>query len=213
MSYDFDLEYWIKRYETAYPDDVAGKYPRFIDDDGVEREEKSPYFETMSKVLVKRGFLYKKEFVNIGRWKSHRQINNYELNDEETVKRITKQVLKEEDDTKKIKLLLCGELSGVQIPVASAILTVIHPEKFCITDYRAWRALMWWKRATTDGKLVWDSYDDYCDFLDNLETYARLQKYLLYLRVMRSIASKANKTSRQIEMALWKFDQMKGVRI
>jgi len=47
--------------------------------------EKSPYFETMSKVLVKRGFLFKKEFVSIGRWKSQRQINNYEANDEDTI--------------------------------------------------------------------------------------------------------------------------------
>jgi thermostable 8-oxoguanine DNA glycosylase len=212
MSYDFDLEYWIKKYEIAYPTDAAGHYPRYIDEKGVEREEKSPYFENMSKVLANRGFLHKTEFVSICRWKAHRQIKNYKLNNEQTIRQITKQLLKEEDDAKKIKLLLCGELKGVQIPVASAILTVIHPDKFCITDYRAWRSLWWWKTASEDGKLTLSSYKKYADYLDNLKVYSGLEKYLWYLRVMRSIAKEANKTPRQIEMALWKFDKMKGIR-
>jgi hypothetical protein len=211
MGYDLDLDYWTKQYEADYHIDVDGRYPKYIDEQGVENTEKSPYFEAISKVIVTRGYLLKKEFVSICNWKSQRQINNYTRNDEETVRRITKQVLTQETDVEKIKLLVCGELSGVQLPVASAILTVIFPDKFCITDYRAWRALMWWKQADDSGHFKLESYAEYCDYLDHLATNTRLQKYLWYLKVLRSIGNKAGKTPRHIEMALWKFDQMKGV--
>src|SRR3990172_7119950 len=127
MPYDFDLEYWIEQHVTAYPADVGGKYPVYLEPNGIEREEKSPYFENMSEVLVKRGFLYKKEFVSIGKWKAHRQINNYEANSEETVQKVTRDVLKEENEMRKVKMLTNGGLRGVLVPVASAILTVIYP--------------------------------------------------------------------------------------
>ena len=173
MGYDLDLDYWTKQYETDYHIDVGGRYPKYIDEKGVENTEKSPYFEAISKVITTRGYLLKKEFVSICNWKSHRQINNYIRNDEETVRRITKQVLTQENDVEKIKLLACGELSGVQLPVASSILTVIFPDTFCITDYRAWRALMWWKQADATGHMTFDNYSMYCDYLDSLETNAR----------------------------------------
>ena len=212
MPYDFDLEYWIEQYVTASPADVGGKYPVYLEPNGIEREEKSPYFENMSEVLAKRGFLYKKEFVSIGKWKAHRQINNYEANSEETVQKVTRDVLKEENEMRKVKMLTNGGLRGVLVPVASAILTVIYPREYCITDYRAWRALLWLRVVSENGQLVLDSYEKYGDYVDSLGTYQRLQNYLWYLKVLRSVGKKENKTPRQIEMALWKFDQMKGVR-
>ena len=104
--------------------------------------------------------------------------NNYETNDEAAIQKITKQILKEKNESNQIKLLLkgnsWGRLKGVQIPVASAILTVIYPEKYCIIDFRAWRALMWWKNASSDGNFIIDSYGKYCEYLDNLGKYSRL---------------------------------------
>lgn len=54
-------------------------------------------------------------------------------NDEETVNRISRVVLTQKSDLI-IKPLLSSELSGVQLPVASAILTVLFPKEYCITD-------------------------------------------------------------------------------
>lgn len=209
---DFELNYWLKKYETDYPSDTGGVYPTYLDKNGILREEKSPYFETMSNLLATRGFLFKTEFVSIGRWKAHRQINNYQANSEEQVKKITHQVLAEKDEGKQVKLLICGELKGVKIPVASAILTIIYPEKYCITDYRAWRALKWWQNVSNDGHLVLSGYEKYCDYVDSLNVYDTLQSYMWYLKSLRSLSAGQKKTPRQFEMALWKFDEMKGVK-
>jgi hypothetical protein len=211
MGIAFDSDYWTKRYESDYPIDTNGVYPKYIDENGVEREEKSPYFETMSKTLVARGFLLKKEFVSIGRWKTPRQINNYEANSEETVGKITSQVLKEKSETKQIRLLTKGALRGVKIPVASAILTVVYPKEYCIIDYRASRALRWLQRGSKN-QLTFNSYREYSDFLDSLDDYTSLKGYLRFLNQLRSITVKHNGTPRQLEMALWKFDQMKGMK-
>jgi hypothetical protein len=109
-------------------------------------------------------------------------------------------------------LLICGELKGVKIPVASAILTIIYPEKYCITDYRAWRALKWLQNISNDGNLVLSGYEKYCDYIDSLNVYDTLQSYMWYLKSLRSLAAGQKKTPRQFEMALWKFDEMKGVK-
>ena len=210
MGIAFDSDYWTKKYESDYAIDTGGVYPKYTDGNGVEREEKSPYFETMSGTLVARGFLLKKEFVSIGRWKAHRQINNYEANSEETVIRITSQVLKEKSETKRIRTLTGGGLRGVKIPVASAILTVVYPKEYCIIDYRAWRALRWLQKGSKD-QLTFSSYKEYSDFLDSLKDYMSLKGYLRFLKQLRSITVKHSRTSRQLEMALWKFDQMRGV--
>jgi len=211
MGIKFDIDYWTKRYESDYPIDTGQVYPKYFDENGVEREEKSPYFGMMSKTLVARGFLLKKEFVSIGRWKSHRQINNYEANSEETVRRVTSQVLREASETKRIKALTEGTLRGVKIPVASAILTIVYPNEYCIIDYRAWRALRWFQKGAKD-QLTFSSYKEYSDFLDSLRDYTSLKVYLRFLKQLRSITAKYNRTPRQLEMALWKFDQMKGMK-
>jgi len=211
MGIEFDMEYWRKKAEDAYSVDTGGVYPKYFDESGVEREETSPYFETISRTVLKRGFLLKREFVSIGKWKSHRQIHNYEDNPEETIEKITRKVLKEENEPNRIRLLTSGALKGVKIPVASAILTICHPDKYCVIDYRAWRALRWLQNGSKN-QLVFNSYKEYSDFLDSLDNYKSLRGYLRFLSQLRSITAKYNGTPRQLEMALWKFDQMKGER-
>lgn len=51
MGVKFDFRYWVKKYEDDYPKDSEGKFPIYFDDHGVEHEEESPYFETMSTAL------------------------------------------------------------------------------------------------------------------------------------------------------------------
>jgi hypothetical protein len=211
MGIAFDLDYWTKKYERDYHVDTRSIYPKYVDETGVERQEKSPYFETMSRAILRRGFLLKKEFVSIGRWKSRRQIHNYEANSEEIVNEVTSQVLKEESETKRIRALTEGTLRGVKIPVASAILTIVYPNEYCIIDYRAWRALRW-LQSGSKNQLTFNSYKEYSDFLDSLDDYMSLKAYLRFLKQLRLITAKHNRTPRQLEMALWKFDQMRGMK-
>ena len=68
MVIDFNL--WAQEYEKNYNSPI-----RYSDTHGNTVEEKSPYFESISTVLQKRGYLLKEEFISICEWKTKRQIN------------------------------------------------------------------------------------------------------------------------------------------
>jgi len=202
-----DLHYWTRKYEDDYRTDTEGKYPIYVDGKGVEHEEKSPYFESMSAVLQKRGYLLKKEFVSIGNWKTERQKRRYISNTSENVINLTKKALSAPDE-QKVKILI--DLEGVGIPVASAILTVVYPKEYCVIDYRTWRALRWLHTVAAKGSFSFTSYKEYSEFLDSYARYGTISEYFWFLGTLKNIGKNRNMTSRQVEMALWKFDQMKG---
>lgn len=207
MVFRIDLNYWMRKYEKDYPTEAKGKYPIFVDEHGIECEERSPYFDSMSVMLQKRGYLFKKEFVSIGKWKTERQKARYELNDDQKVEGTTKRAFKA---TGKDKLKILCELGGVGVPVASAILTVVYPNEYCIIDYRTWRALLWLRMLTKQASFTFISYEEYSDFLDSYDVYGNVNVYFMFLQTLRNIGAKRKLTPRQVEMALWKFDQMKG---
>lgn len=209
MSESFDLDFWINKSIVDYSNKPDESYPDYIDENGIKRKEKSPYFENISKIISKRGYLTRDEFISIGNWKSDRPINYYEKNTDEQIKEITQKVLLEKDIIQKIKLLMSPNLKGVQIAVASAILTVFHPEQFCIIDKRAWRAMKWLQATSENKQFILKSYREYYDYLESLD-YQGVKKYLKYMDSLNELFSDRNKTLRQIEMALWKFDEMKG---
>lgn len=207
MSVEFDISYWTKKYEDDYLTDQGGNFPVFFDDEGVVHKEKSPYFETMSEVLQKRGYLLKREFVSIGKWKTMRQSSRYEQNISEEVQKLTREAINAPEE-EKIRIL--RELKGVGLPVASAILTVIYPKKYCVIDYRTWRAFLWLKTLAEHVQFIFASYREYSDFLDLIRKGSNVSVYRAFLKTLRGIGAKRGMTARQVEMALWKFDQLKG---
>lgn len=84
--------------------------------------------------------------------------------------------------------VLCG-LVGVQLPVASAILTAIDPARFTISDFRAFEAL--------------SASDCYLD----------LQLYLDYLVFCRGLALRTNTTLRTLDKALWQWSVEHGTLV
>jgi hypothetical protein len=72
-------------------------------------------------------------------------------------------------------------LQGVQVPVASAILTAIDPERYTVIDFRALEALG-------------------CDSKDRSVNF-----YLAYLKTCRQLASKHGVTLRNLDRALWQW--------
>ena len=209
MGVKIDLRYWMKKYEEDYPMETAGNYPIFVDEKGVGHEEKSPYFESMSAMLRKRGYLLKKEFVSIGKWKTVRQRRRYENNCDEEVERITKKAL---IAPRKDKVKILAQLEGVGIPVASAILTVVYPKEYCVIDYRTWRVLLWLDMLTKKPSFQFGLYKEYSEFLDKYGQYGTINTYLYFLEQLKKIGEKRNMTPRQVEMAFWKFDELKGVK-
>ena len=83
--------------------------------------------EEIKRVLKKRRYLNKNDFVKIGLWKSKRQKRNYESkeNDNLTVKEITRFSFTTKSDKARIKSLMI--LRGVSWPVASTILHFCFP--------------------------------------------------------------------------------------
>lgn len=77
-------------------------------------------------------------------------------------------------------------LSGVQVPVASAILTSLDPERFTIIDFRALEAL---------GKKRKE------------QKTATIDYYLEYLEYCRSLAKEADISLRTLDRALWQWSK------
>ena len=53
--FTIDFHYWTKKYEEDYPKEV-NQYPIFFNENNIEQEEKSPYFDSFSKAIIKRGY-------------------------------------------------------------------------------------------------------------------------------------------------------------
>ena len=53
MGVKIDLHYWTKKYEDDYPIEATGKYPLFIDEKGVEHEERSQLSPTPSATSLR----------------------------------------------------------------------------------------------------------------------------------------------------------------
>jgi hypothetical protein len=177
----------MNQYAKDYPRDAEGKYPIFFDEKGIEHEERSPYFETMSRVIQKRGYLLKKEFVSIGKWKTESQKSRYENNSNKKVENLTREAL-EASDQAKVEIL--DKLEGVGIPVASAILTIVYPQEYCVIDYRTWRALLWLRKLTKDGSFTFTSYKEYSNFLDLYDHYGTASSYSSFRGTLKEIGKK-----------------------
>lgn len=171
-------------------------------------KEQSLYFDNISKVLLNRKYLRYPEFYSICMWKTHRQKPNYLNNSVEDIEAITKKVIIDslslEESIKALR-----KLEGVEVPVASAILTMIFPKKYCVFDFRVWEAFLWLIKIINSSIL--ESYEDYANFLGIFKKSNNLNNYIFFHKVISDVADIYKKTPRQIEMALWKFDKEKGI--
>lgn len=119
--------------------------------------------------IKKRGHLLFKEFYFICMWKSPRPKKLYESEkNKKNVEYITKEAFKINDEKDKI-LKLC-ELDGVQIPTASAILSVVFPEKYAVIDIRVLSILNEFKliKYEEQQSITPKMWVEYLDILSNL---------------------------------------------
>lgn len=130
--------------------------------------------------IKKRGFVNFQEFYKICMWKSVRQKHNYLVN-KKTVERVTKEAFKENDERKKM-VGLC-QLKGVGIPMASAILTIVFPDKYAVIDIRCIEML---------NKLNL-----------TIKKHITLNIWLEYLKIIRNLAKDNGLTPREIDKVLF----------
>jgi hypothetical protein len=197
---------WAKEYEKKYAEN--GTSIQYRNAEHKKQEERSPYFESISRVLQKRGYLLREEFINICKWKTRRQTKRCKTNSDQDIKKITKTVISESQEIRN-QIDSLKQLKGVGVPVASAILTVIFPNRYCVLDYRAWRALQWWQLKHVN----FHKYSDFSKFLDDYNNYKSRDSYIKYWGHIRSLANKLKMKPRKIEMALWKYDKESGEQI
>lgn len=96
----------------------------------------------------------------IVRWKSERVVHYLIGNSNEKIRRVLA-VAASPDSTTEASVTALLELHGVDIPVASAILAAIFPERYTVLDYRALEAL---GHARHDVHF----YEEYLDFCKRL---------------------------------------------
>ncbi len=143
-------------------------------------------FNKLGPEIKSRGYLIFDDFYKICMWKSRRPKNLY-LKNISSVSRITKLALKEKDEIKRMEIL-CG-LSGVSVPVASAILTVVYPTKYGIIDIRCLEML---------------------NILgERISTNSNINTWIKFISVMRKIAKENNVTPREVDMVLFAMHREK----
>jgi len=138
-------------------------------------------------------YLNLEELKDILKWKLRgqygRQQKKREINNDLNVIVITKAAFavshsdKEIETTLRLKIL--SSLTGVEIPVASAILTLCYPSLYSVIDFRNWRQIYKTEKQKT--------------------TYST-KEYIDYLKIIKQWAKEFDVTPQEIDIAIWQKD-------
>lgn len=143
------------------------------------------------------------ELQDLSRWKTGgRQDHNVERNSDKAVRAITGaaiSVASQVPDEPALPLAILCSLSGVELPTASAVMTIWDPERFGILDVRAWNVL---------GAAARTAFSSVHSPAGNRRLF-RLAEADRYLRAIREIAQRASMSCRAVDKALWKLGEKK----
>jgi thermostable 8-oxoguanine DNA glycosylase len=89
-----------------------------------------------------------------------------------------------------LRLRLLSTLSGVEIPVASAILTLCYPDQYCVIDFRNWR-----------------QFNELRQTNNIIKTGYSAKEYINYLKQVRQWAHEFAVTPQEIDIAIWQKDR------
>jgi thermostable 8-oxoguanine DNA glycosylase len=159
-------------------------------DDYLETVDLIKYFR---KLKTDRNPLYLdlSDLEKVLTWKLRRQYWRQFLmrkkNTDEIIQKITKLAFEIEHDDKdyetELKINILRSLDGVEVPIASAILALVHPDKYAVIDFRVWRQI----------------------FNEKKSSYTT-NDYLKYLRFINELCIKFELHPQLIDMAIWQYD-------
>ncbi len=138
--------------------------------------------QTAARIAKKRGYMTRGDFLKVTRWKSPRPKKWYEANSNGKIKSATRTAFASTDARVKIERLI--KLSGVNYPVASAILHLVC-EDVPIVDVNA-LAAFGLERRTNYNFQFWNAY---CD-------------------AVRAIVKKSGLSYRIVDRALWSYGKV-----
>ncbi len=110
--------------------------------------------------------------------------NRLQLNTDEEIEDALRIAV--EARTERTAIAVLSGLYGVEIPVASAVLAAVAPERYTIIDFRALEAL--------GEKRTWHTVDS----------------YLAYLECCRRLARENGISLRELDRALWQWSVERG---
>ena len=133
---------------------------------------------------IRNGEYTRVNLLKIIKWKNGRGVSHLKRNSDDEIADALNLAVAAKTDRAAAAVLTA--LHGVQVPVASAILTTIDPERFTIIDFRALEALGVKKSNIT------------IDF------------YLSYLKQCRKLARINKVPLRELDRALWQWSKEKS---
>jgi len=156
-----------------------------------EREEthlERRLFGQVSAELQHRGFYEIGEFHDVCDWKTTRTRSLVRSNSREDVEEISRIAF---SSSEHLKVPILSILRGVNMPTASALLTVWRPDLYTIIDVRVLSALRFLSHPEIDGA--------------NFDGIAK--SYSAYVSLMRAISSSLGTDLRSLDKAMWTYDK------
>jgi hypothetical protein len=173
---------------------VARWSQRYLDDGPSAAAKEEKLLSEVGTAVKRRGWYSKSELIQVGEWKARGRIRGrLAQNSEADVRQITKTALTAPEDR---QCRILGKLHGVGDPMASALLMIWDPEHHTVLDFRAFAAL---ERLQRRGLLEEEVP----------EREGLYPPYAAYLKCCRAIAQRLGVTLRDLDRALWKWNEMK----
>ena len=132
-----------------------------------------------------RGYLTKSELEAVCHWKSPRALRLIQSNSAATIRGATSRALATRSERRRLEELTA--LQGVSVPMASAILMLLDPERYGVIDIRVWQLL--YALGTVSGNADGKGF-----------TFNHWYRFLM---IIRHIARKLRTTARRVEVALF----------
>lgn len=168
-------------YRTS-SDDYAGT-ERLKEQFARLRQERVPLYLTLD------------EFDEILRWKLRgqygRQRERRKANTDDVIRTVTRAALSlthpDDDYETEMRLGMLCTLRGVGVPVASAILARVFPERYAVIDFRGWRQVFGEEKTTFS-----------------------VSDYKRYLCEIRRLSLELEWSVQEVDLAIWEYDRMNG---
>ena len=133
----------------------------------------------------RRGYLTPGELEEICRWKSPRALHHIKANTARRVRAATSAALHTRSERRRLEALVA--LSGVSVPMASAILMLLDPMRYGVIDIRVWQLM---HKVGAVGK-------------NARGTGFTFANWYQFLMIIRHFAKKFDVSARLIELTLF----------
>jgi hypothetical protein len=137
------------------------------------------------RLARRRGHLTPRELEAVCRWKSARAIHQVRANTAAEVRAATRAALRARSE--RVRLTELTRLRGVSVPMASALLTLLHPRRYGVIDIRVWQLLH--RVGSVSGPARGAGF--------------RFAHWSQFLTVLRALAARLGVTARDVERALF----------